>query len=98
MNISRAAEFSGLPAKTIRYYEDIGLVTPARAANGYRDYSRENLETLRFVARARDLGFSIDDCRHLLSLYHDRERASADVRNLASARIAEIEDKIAVLS
>ena len=56
MNISRAAEFSGLPAKTIRYYEDIGLVTPARAANGYRDYSRENLETLRFVARARDLG------------------------------------------
>lgn len=98
MNISQAAEFSGLPAKTIRYYEDIKLIAPSRAANGYRDYSREEAETLRFIARARSLGFSIDDCRHLLSLYHDRERASADVRALAQARIGEIEEKIAGLS
>ncbi|MCB2078990.1 MAG: Cu(I)-responsive transcriptional regulator [Novosphingobium sp.] len=98
MNISQAAEFSGLPAKTIRYYEDIGLIAPSRAPNGYRDYTREDAETLRFVSRARSLGFTIDDCRHLLSLYHDRERASADVRALAQARIGEIEEKISALS
>lgn len=98
MNISQAAEYAGLPAKTIRYYEDIGLVTPARAANGYRDYGREDMETLRFVARARSLGFTIEDCRHLLSLYRDRDRASADVRALALARIAEIEEKVTALS
>lgn len=98
MNISQTATFSGLPAKTIRYYEEIGLIAPGRASNGYRAYTREEAESLRFIARARSLGFTIEDCRSLLSLYHDRERASADVRSLAQARIGEIEDKIAALS
>ena len=97
MNISRAAEIAGLPPKTIRYYEDIGLISPSRTANGYRDYAREDIETLRFLARARSLGFSIEDCRHLLSLYQDKQRASADVRALAEARIREIEEKIGAL-
>lgn len=98
MNISQAARFSGLPAKTIRYYEDIGLIAPARAANGYRDYDQSDLETLHFLARARGLGFTIEDCRNLLSLYRDRERASADVRKLAVARMNQIDAKIAELT
>ncbi|MFN0264065.1 Cu(I)-responsive transcriptional regulator [Tepidamorphus sp. 3E244] len=97
MNISEAADFAGLPAKTIRYYEEIGLVCPARAANGYRDYAKSDIETLRFLANARNLGFSIEDCRHLLSLYRDKDRASADVRALTKERMAEIDEKIASL-
>lgn len=94
MNIGAAAERSGLPAKTIRYYEEIGLVRPERRDNGYRDYSLRELHTLRFLARARRLGFSIPDCRNLLALYRDRNRASADVRALAEQRIGEIDRRI----
>lgn len=97
MNIKDAAEASGLPAKTIRYYEEIGLVRPARAANGYRDFGASEAAKLGFLARARSLGFSIDDCRALLSLYEDRERASADVKRLAEERLGEIDRKIAEL-
>jgi Cu(I)-responsive transcriptional regulator len=97
MNIGAAAELSGLPPKTIRYYEEIELIRPDRRANGYRDYGEAEVHKLRFLARARRLGFSIEDCRHLLSLYEDRERASADVKALAEARIAEIEERIAEL-
>ncbi|MEI4472454.1 Cu(I)-responsive transcriptional regulator [Frigidibacter sp. MR17.24] len=97
MNIKDAAEASGLPAKTIRYYEEIGLVSPARAANGYRDFGAREAAKLGFLARARSLGFSIDDCRALLSLYEDRERASADVKRLAEERLGEIDRKIAEL-
>lgn len=97
MNIGQASQVSGLPAKTIRYYEDIGLIEPARRGNGYRAYSGANLHSLRFLARARSLGFSIGDCRRLLSLYEDRERASADVKKMAQAHIVSIEDKIAQL-
>ena len=97
MNIGQASRASGLPAKTIRYYEDIGLVEPARRDNGYRIYSGAHLHNLRFLARARSLGFSIEDCRKLLSLYEDRNRASADVKTMAQAHIAGIEDKIAKL-
>jgi Cu(I)-responsive transcriptional regulator len=98
MNIGEAARRSGLPAKTIRYYEAIGLVVPkARAANGYRAYSEQDLHLLQFVARARSLGFPIEDCRDLLGLYRDEHRASADVKALAEARITEIERKIAEL-
>ncbi|HSM39127.1 MAG TPA: Cu(I)-responsive transcriptional regulator [Afifellaceae bacterium] len=94
MNIGVVARKSGLPAKTIRYYEDIGLVKADRRPNGYRDYSEEHLNTLRFLARARSLGFSIEDCRQLLSLYEDRDRASSDVKTLAISHIREVERKI----
>jgi Cu(I)-responsive transcriptional regulator len=94
MNIGVVARKSGLPAKTIRYYEDIGLVKADRKPNGYRDYSEHHLNTLRFLARARSLGFSIEDCRQLLSLYEDRGRASSDVKSLAMAHIDEVEKKI----
>ena len=94
MNVSSAARKSGLPAKTIRYYEEVGLLTAERAANGYRDYSNEDVHRLAFLKRARGLGFSIEDCRQLMSLYRDRERASHDVREIAVAHVATIEDKI----
>ena len=72
MNIGDASERSGLPAKTIRYYEDIRLLKPARSDNGYRDYSSADVHRLRFLQRARGLGFSVEECRQLLSLYGDK--------------------------
>ncbi|MEQ8391248.1 MAG: Cu(I)-responsive transcriptional regulator [Thalassospira sp.] len=97
MNISDAATECGLPAKTIRYYEEIGLVNPGRLSNGYRDYGDDDLHKLRFLQRARGLGFSVEDCRGLLSLYEDRNRASADVKEIAKTHLAEIQRKIAEL-
>lgn len=97
MNIGDAARLSRLPAKTIRYYEDIGLVSPGRLANGYRDYGEDDLHKLRFLQRARGLGFSVEDCRVLLSLYEDRNRASADVKQIAQTHLVEIERKISEL-
>ena len=98
MNIGTAARQSGLPPKTIRYYEEIGLITADRAANGYRDYSSEDVHRLRFVQRSRSLGFSVEECRQLLSLYTDRERASADVKAIATEKLDEIDRKIAELT
>ncbi len=98
MNIGTAARQSGLPPKTIRYYEDIGLLTADRAANGYRDYSSEDVHRLRFVQRSRSLGFSVEECRQLLSLYTDRDRASADVKAIATEKLGEIDRKIAELT
>lgn len=97
MNIGHAARRSGLPPKTIRYYEDIGLVRPARRANGYRDYDDGDVHKLRFLQRSRNLGFSIEECRQLLSLYEDKHRASADVKALAQARIEDIDARITEL-
>ncbi|MCI5078298.1 Cu(I)-responsive transcriptional regulator [Oricola sp.] len=97
MNIGNAAEKASLPAKTIRYYEEIGLITPGRAENGYRDYSDNDVHRLRFLQRSRSLGFTIDECRLLLSLYDDKQRASADVKAMALEKVAEIERKIADL-
>jgi len=94
MNIGTAAEKSSLPAKTIRYYEDIALIKPARRGNGYRDYSDTDIHRLRFLQRARSLGFTIEECRTLLSLYDDDHRASADVKSVALGKIAEIDRKI----
>ncbi len=95
MNIGEAARRSGLPAKTLRYYEDIGLIVPSgRRTNGYRDYSERDVRLLRFVQKARSLGFSVRQCRELLDLYLDQARASADVKRIALERIAEIERKI----
>ena len=97
MNIGGASARSGLPAKTIRYYEQIGLVVPVRRDNDYRDYGDRDVHELRFVARARALGFGIEDCRHLLALYRDRDRASGEVRAAAARHIDEIRAKIAEL-
>ena len=97
MNIGEAAQKSGLPAKTVRYYDDIGLVHPSRSENGYRDYSEQDVHRLRFLQRARSLGFSVEECRQLLSLYVDRDRASADVKAVAQHHLDEIEEKIAEL-
>ncbi len=97
MNIGIASEHTGLPTKTIRYYEDIGLVEPARLENGYRDYSKSDVHVLQFLQRARGLGFGIADCRNLLGLYQDRNRASADVRELALLKIADVDKKISEL-
>jgi Cu(I)-responsive transcriptional regulator len=99
MNISRAAALSGLPAKTIRYYEEIGLAAPAgRAGNGYRDYGQDDVHRLCFLRRARGLGFTVAECRELLALYQDRTRASAEVKAIALGRIEDIERKIAELA
>ncbi|MGX0977137.1 MerR family copper efflux transcriptional regulator [Roseovarius sp. MBR-51] len=97
MNISEAAQETGLPAKTIRYYEDIGLIRPLRESNGYRAFRKSDIHKLAFLGRARALGFSIEDCRKLLALYEDQDRASGDVKHLAEEHLAQIEDKIAQL-
>ena len=98
MNISEAAARTGVPPKTIRYYEEIGLVAPApRSGNGYRAYRATDVHLLRFVQRARSLGFSVKDCRQLLALYRDPHRVSAEVKCLAERRIADIDRKMAEL-
>lgn len=94
MNISQVAGRAGLPAKTIRYYEDVGLISPGRSANGYRAFSDNDLHRLSFLGRARALGFSIKECRDLLALYHDDSRASADVRAIAQEHLTRIDQKI----
>ena len=97
MNIKDAAARSGLPAKTIRYYEEIALIRPSRGANGYRAFSETDVHKLAFLSRARSLGFAIEDCRMLLDLYEDETRASADVKEIARGHLVEIERKIAEL-
>lgn len=97
MNIGEASRRSGLPPKTIRYYEEVGLVRPERAANGYRDYKERDVHLLRFLQRSRSLGFSIDEARTLLSLYGDASREAKDVRYIAGRRMSEIDRKIAEL-
>ncbi len=97
MNIGAAARESELPAKTIRYYEEIGLVAPDRAQNGYRDYGGADIHKLRFIQRARSLGFSIDECRQLMALYEDTSRHSRDVKALARAKLKDIDRKLAEL-
>ncbi|OJU03039.1 MAG: Cu(I)-responsive transcriptional regulator [Rhizobium sp. 63-7] len=98
MNIGSAARKSGLPAKTIRYYEEIGLLKADRAANGYRDYSAADVNRLQFVHRSRNLGFSVEECRQLLSLYDDKQRASAEVKAIAEAKLDDIDRKLAELT
>jgi len=98
MNIGQASQASGISAKMIRYYETIGLIGPAqRSASGYRVYTDADLHTLRFVRRARGLGFSVEQMQELLALWHDRSRASADVKRVALTHVRELERKAAEL-
>ena len=91
MNIGDVANRSGLPAKTIRYYEEIGLVKPLRSANGYRSFRDRDVHKLAFLGRARALGFSIEDCRNLLKLYEDDARTSAEVKQIAQEHLDRID-------
>ena len=98
MNIGAVARTTGIPAKTIRYYESVGLLEkPARSGGNYRVYGERDVATLRFVQRARHLGFSIKEIAGLVALWHDRRRASAEVRQLAVAHLGEVERKLAEL-
>lgn len=98
MNIGDAANRSGVSAKMIRYYERIGLIpTASRTASGYREYEPRDVHMLRFIARARDLGFSVAEITGLLDLWRDKDRRSADVKALAQARVRDLRHKIAHL-
>ena len=98
MNIGDASFRSGVSAKMIRYYEQIGLIPPPpRSASGYRTYGEREVHTLRFIRRARDLGFTVEGIAELLSLWADRSRQSAEVKRLAEAQIARLDTRIAEL-
>ncbi|HEX3844039.1 MAG TPA: Cu(I)-responsive transcriptional regulator [Steroidobacteraceae bacterium] len=98
MTIGQASASSGVPPKTIRFYEDLGLIKPAeRLANRYRAYDDNNVRILRFIRRARALGFSLREIEKLLSLYRNRRRASEDVKRLALSHVADLDCKIAEL-
>ena len=94
MNVNQAAKLTGLPSKTLRYYEEVGLVSPARAANGYRVFEERDIQKLAFIANARSLGFSLEECRRLLSLYEDPSRSSAQVKSIARAQLKILDVKL----
>jgi Cu(I)-responsive transcriptional regulator len=98
MNIGEASSATGVSAKMIRYYESIGLIrAPLRTESNYRVYSSDEVHTLRFVKRARTLGFSVEETATLLGLWQDKARASAEVKSIATSHIGALETKIAEL-
>ena len=98
MNIGTVADLTGVPAKTIRYYESIGLIVePGRTESGYRDYAKTDVEVLRFIQRARKLGFSVKSVGNLLKLWQDKNRTSGAVKELAMKHVAEVEERIGEL-
>jgi Cu(I)-responsive transcriptional regulator len=98
MNIGQVADASGVSAKMIRHYEVIGLMRQAkRTGSNYRAYSENDVHTLRFVRRARALGFSLSDIKELLSLWQDKSRPSASVKKIAGKHIEELNRKLAEL-
>ena len=98
MNIGQAADASGVSAKMIRYYEQIGLIRPpSRTGSNYRVYGSDEVHVLRFIRRSRTLGFSIEETSALLALWQDKSRASGEVRDIAAGHIAALETKIAEL-
>lgn len=99
LNIGQAATASGVPAKTIRYYEQVSLLPEAhRAPNGYRVYDAAAVERLRFIRRARDLGFVLSDVAELLTLYDNPNRTARDVRTIASQHLKTVDAKLAELT
>jgi Cu(I)-responsive transcriptional regulator len=98
MNIGDVATATGLPAKTIRYYESEGLIDrPRRSAGNYRLYDERHVATLRFIQQARQLGFTVREVASLVALWRNKRRASADVRRLATAHLGDIDARIAEL-
>lgn len=98
MNIGEAASATGVSAKMIRYYESIGLIrAPLRTGSNYRVYGADEVHVLRFVKRARTLGFSVEETATLLGLWQDKTRASAEVKDIATGHITALETKIAEL-
>ena len=98
MNIGKAATLSGLTVKTVRYYSDIGIITPRiHSQSGYRDFSDSDLAKLQVLAKARKFDFSLDECRELLALYENTERSSKEVKALTLEKIAEIDTKLSEL-
>lgn len=98
MNIGEAAKASGVSAKMIRYYETTGLITKAeRRTSGYRDYSPADVHNLRFIRRARDMGFAVAEIQELLGLWRDRSRHSADVKRIAAAHVEALSARIAAM-
>ena len=97
MKIAEAAKRSGLSSKTIRHYEDIGLIRPERSENGYRRFTDSDLHKLAFLAQARSLGFRVEDCRVRLGLHEDTGRSSGEVKRIAEKHLARLDRKLAEL-
>ena len=99
MNIGQAAEATGLTSKAIRHYETLGLVVPRRQeGNDYRDYNLQDLEELRFLQRARAVGFSLEEARQLLQLFRNPHRRSAEAKSLVTGKLAQLDQQWLILN